>query len=303
MTALRQLAYWALRFQEAVDAALLAEHRRRGVDKAFGWGGTRWRAMMQVLRSGTSKERQAFVSTVLDEMSRPVSYTATLSGNSMAPTLNAHIDSPFRAGERLVVRRLWSVPGATAVSQTAPWRWWSQWMPNRGSHLIAHRGDIVVVVDPEDGQRKFVRRVVAVQGDELVCEDVSEQRQVLRLERDEYWVMRDNDADMDEEVARLRQVAAAERVDTEPAASATSDNAGANAAADKLPLEAQVNLLRILRRDSRNFGPVTADHIVGRVVYAIRNEADHGRVQNSGESMQRDSVILAVELQQLLGMC
>lgn len=209
----------------------------------------------------------------------------------MAPTLNAHVASPFRAGERLVIRRLSS--GSSAVDAS---------ISNgiRRQRMIAYRGDIVVVEDPEDAHRRYVRRVVAVQGDELVCEDEKAARQVLRLAPDQYWVMRDNDCDIEEEIAQLRKNAE----ERDHQAEWLHDTVQATETVERTaPLAAQANLLRILRRDSRDFGPVTGNHILGRVIYAIRNDVDHGRVRNSGLSMVRDDVILAVELQQQLGIC
>ncbi|XP_019461329.1 PREDICTED: uncharacterized protein LOC109360718 [Lupinus angustifolius] len=48
--------------------------------------------------------------------------------------------------------------------------------------------------------------------------------------------------------------------------------------------------------DSRKFGPVQMTDIVGRVIYCLRNAVDHGRVENSDFSMQKDSPVLEVEL-------
>ncbi|KAL8523127.1 hypothetical protein ACS0TY_013196 [Phlomoides rotata] len=48
--------------------------------------------------------------------------------------------------------------------------------------------------------------------------------------------------------------------------------------------------------DSRTFGPVSMTDIVGRVIYCMRNDVDHGPMNNSRSSMKEDSPILAVEL-------
>ncbi|CAN6890512.1 unnamed protein product, partial [Brassica oleracea] len=48
--------------------------------------------------------------------------------------------------------------------------------------------------------------------------------------------------------------------------------------------------------DSRSFGPVSLADIVGRAIYCMRTAVDHGPVSNSEFSMQKDSPILAVEL-------
>ncbi|KAF8394278.1 hypothetical protein HHK36_020485 [Tetracentron sinense] len=48
--------------------------------------------------------------------------------------------------------------------------------------------------------------------------------------------------------------------------------------------------------DSRTFGPVPMTDIVGRVIYCLRTAVDHGPVQNSRFSMQKDLPVLEVEL-------
>ncbi|CAK9169993.1 unnamed protein product [Ilex paraguariensis] len=48
--------------------------------------------------------------------------------------------------------------------------------------------------------------------------------------------------------------------------------------------------------DSRTFGPVSITDIVGRVIYCLRTAVDHGPVQNSYFSMQKDSPVLQIEL-------
>jgi signal peptidase I len=293
-TLLRRALYWSLRFRDALEVSLAS------VQISTETAGTTslFRALFQVWR-GAPAQRKVFVETVLDEMSKPASFVATLTGNSMAPTLNAHVTSPFRPGERLVIRRLsrWTGSMDTVRGEVTFYR-----------RPLAYRGDIVVVKDPEDGSRRFVRRVVALEGDELVRDEEETSQALLRLERGQYWVLRDNDNPIEEDIQLLRERALeAGTTSDDPQANAQKANApnvgsGAALPAERLPLAQQINLLRILRRDSRDFGPVTSDHIIGRVIYAIRNEVDHGRVRNSGLSMMRDDVILAVELQQL-GMC
>ncbi|KAF6150928.1 hypothetical protein GIB67_026849 [Kingdonia uniflora] len=49
-------------------------------------------------------------------------------------------------------------------------------------------------------------------------------------------------------------------------------------------------------KDSRTFGPIPLANIIGRVIYSLQSAVDHGPVENSHFSMQRDSPILAVEL-------
>ncbi|KAK4529672.1 hypothetical protein CCYA_CCYA02G0529 [Cyanidiococcus yangmingshanensis] len=287
----RRALYWGFRFRDAIEVSLGGVQSSTAPPGASSLLG----ALVQVWR-GTPAQRKAFVETVLDEMSKPASYVATLTGNSMAPTLNAHVASPFRPGERLVIRRLSRWTGSTdnVRGEVTYYR-----------RPLAYRGDIVVVKDPEDISRRFVRRVVALEGDELVQEGDLSGTALLRLERNQYWVLRDNDHPIEEDIQWLRDHVRKTEGDTQEQnleEAAASRNTSATVPAEQLPLPQQIKLLRILRRDSRDFGPVTGDHIIGRVIYAIRNEVDHGRVRNSGPSMMRDDVILAVELQQL-GMC
>ncbi|KAH6771364.1 Peptidase S24/S26A/S26B/S26C family protein [Perilla frutescens var. hirtella] len=48
--------------------------------------------------------------------------------------------------------------------------------------------------------------------------------------------------------------------------------------------------------DSRSFGPVTMKDIIGRAIYCLRNDVDHGPVNNSHLSTSEDSPVLAMEL-------
>jgi signal peptidase I len=293
MTSLfRRALYWGFRFRDALEVSLGGV---QSTAEASGTGSL-LSALLQVWR-GTPTQRKAFVETVLDEMSKPASFVATLTGNSMAPTLNAHVTSPFRPGERLVIRRLSRWTGSTdnVRGEVTYYR-----------RPLAYRGDIVVIKDPEDVSRRFVRRVVALEGDELVQDGDLHGTALIRLERNQYWVLRDNDQPIEADIQRLRdhacKAADADAAKSGDRTTASTECGGEAVPAEKLPLAQQINLLRLLRRDSRDFGPISSDHIIGRVIYAIRNEVDHGRVRNSSPSMMRDDVILAVELQQL-GMC
>lgn len=49
-------------------------------------------------------------------------------------------------------------------------------------------------------------------------------------------------------------------------------------------------------KDSRLFGPVSMNDIIGRVLYCLRTAVDHGPIQNSQFSMQKDLPVLEVEL-------
>lgn len=104
--------------------------------------------------------------------------------------------------------------------------------------------DVVVVRDPTDARRKYVRRVAGLPGDELVSDLAGERS--MQIPGDHCWVVRDNEAAVDSP-------------------------------------------------DSRKFGPLSLEHILGRVMYAIRSATDHGRVASSPYAMASDSIVLAQE--------
>lgn len=108
-------------------------------------------------------------------------------------------------------------------------------------------GDVVVVRHPEKEEDYLVRRLAATEGYEMVSTD--EKDEPFILEKDQCWVLSDNDA-----------------------------------------LKAQE------AGDSRTFGPLSMANIVGRVIYCLRTAIDHGPVQNSRSSMQKDSPVIEVEL-------
>lgn len=108
-------------------------------------------------------------------------------------------------------------------------------------------GDVVVLKDPDDPHKHLVRRLAATEGYEMVSKD--EKEEPFILDKDECWVVADNEAIQ--------------------------------------PKEA---------RDSRHYGPFQMSDIVGRAIYCLRTAVDHGPVQNSDSSMQKDSAVLDIEL-------
>lgn len=108
-------------------------------------------------------------------------------------------------------------------------------------------GDVILFKDPLDPEQERVRRVAAIEGDQMVSTDVNDLP--FGLDDGHCWVISDN-------------------VSINPTTSG----------------------------DSRTFGPLPMENIVGRVVYACRSSEDHGYVRNSEEAMHQDSAVLAVEL-------
>jgi hypothetical protein len=48
--------------------------------------------------------------------------------------------------------------------------------------------------------------------------------------------------------------------------------------------------------DSRTFGPLALQHVLGRVLYAAASESNHGPIENSPQSMAIDAPVLEAEL-------
>lgn len=161
---------------------------------------------------------------IAKEFEKPLSHVLPLTGRAMAPALNAAATHDAEARDRLVIRR---IGGKT------------QTFLNR-----VYVDDVVVVRDPRDARRKYVRRVAGLAGDELVSDREGEKP--FKVPGDHCWVVRDNEA------------------------------------ADKSP-------------DSRMFGPLSLENILGRVMYAIRSATDHGRVSSSPYAMASDAIVLAHE--------
>jgi hypothetical protein len=123
------------------------------------------------------------------ELDKPLSYALPMTGNAMAPLFNMHLleytgVSPTRQGnetcretasakenkDTLVIRRLNPSP---------------QTFLNR-----VHVNDVVVIQDPNDERRKYVRRIAAMEGTQMVSESPGDKP--IRIPEDHCWVLRDN---------------------------------------------------------------------------------------------------------------
>lgn len=49
--------------------------------------------------------------------------------------------------------------------------------------------------------------------------------------------------------------------------------------------------------DSRVFGPLHLNKIIGRVIYSAKSRSDHGCIENSQQAMEADAPILEAELE------
>lgn len=157
----------------------------------------------------------------MGELPKPLTSTLRLGGRAMAPTFNR--GPPGGDPEMLVVRK----------------------MP-RPSLSTIFSGD-VVAFRTADGRGTLVRRVAAVEGDEMVSSCAEDEP--FCIPRDHCWVLADN-ADL-------------------PTKEAT---------------------------DSRTFGPLPVERILGRVVYSCRSAVDHGAVENSESANVEDQPVLSYEL-------
>ncbi|GLJ45247.1 hypothetical protein SUGI_0952350 [Cryptomeria japonica] len=138
-------------------------------------------------------------------------------GEEMAPTVSSH-------GGTLLVRRLPTVDPKTVFV-----------------------GDVVALKDPQNPDNSIVRRLAAVEGEEMLSTD--EKEEPFFLEKDQCWVISDNESLSPKDAC-----------------------------------------------DSRIFGPVPMSNILGRVIYCLRSSVDHGPIINSDVAMQKDSPVLAMEL-------
>ncbi|KAA8490550.1 Mitochondrial inner membrane protease subunit 2 [Porphyridium purpureum] len=160
------------------------------------------------------------------EWQKPLLYKLAMTGNSMAPLLNENARED-EARDVLFIRRL----------------------PRPTEQSVFVR-DVVVMRDPSDARRKYVRRIVAAAGDEMISDREPEKFPPFFIPDNHCWVQCDN-----------------------PAAPT---------------------------RDSRSFGAIRFDHIIGRAIYAVKNATEHYRIKNSDRATAEDDIILSYEKPALL---
>mmetsp|Transcript_4456 Transcript_4456/g.7811 ORF Transcript_4456/g.7811 Transcript_4456/m.7811 type:complete len:195 (-) Transcript_4456:292-876(-) len=152
---------------------------------------------------------------LMEQLSTPLSFSLPMTGTAMSPTLNNGVGNK----ETLWIRRIL-----------------------QASERNVFLNDVVVLIDPHDERRKYVRRVTAMPGEELVSDRPEDEPIVLPPNH--CWVSCDNEKG---------------------------------------------------KPDSRFFGPLNFDKVIGRVIYAMRSATDHSRIVNSQKAMELDDIILAVE--------
>lgn len=122
------------------------------------------------MRSSAVMSRlQALIAADLD---KPLSYVLPLTGNAMSPVLNADVADMEAESDRLVIRRM---------------------SGNVQSFLNrVYVDDVVVIRDPNDARRKYVRRITALEGAQMASRDEGDLP--FRVPPKHCWVARDNDA-------------------------------------------------------------------------------------------------------------
>lgn len=104
------------------------------------------------------------------DLNKPLSYALPLTGNAMAPLLNANVADMDSISDRLVIRRM---------------------SGNVQSFLNrVYVDDVVVIRDPNDSRRKYVRRITALEGAQMASRNEGELS--FRVPPKHCWVARDN---------------------------------------------------------------------------------------------------------------
>lgn len=117
----------------------------------------------------SSSVLQRIQSLIAADLDKPLSYVLPLTGNAMTPLLNEDVNDMSTTRDRLVIRRL---SGST------------QSFLNR-----VYENDVVVIKDPNDHRRKYVRRIAALEGAQLISKYGDPP---FRVPPNHCWVERDN---------------------------------------------------------------------------------------------------------------
>lgn len=119
---------------------------------------------------GSSSVMERVHKLIAADLDKPLSYALPLTGNAMSPLLNDGVEDMHAQRDRLVIRRL---SGST------------QSFLNR-----VYVNDVVVIKDPNDHRRKYVRRIAALEGAQLISKYGDPP---FRVPPKHCWVERDND--------------------------------------------------------------------------------------------------------------
>lgn len=106
---------------------------------------------------------------IVEDMAKPLSYVLPLTGTAMSPLFNTNAGDMKTIHDKLVIRKL---SGST------------QSFLNR-----VYVDDMVVIRDPNDSRRKYVRRIAALEGAEMACRHGDPP---FRIPPRHCWVEREN---------------------------------------------------------------------------------------------------------------
>jgi inner membrane protease subunit 1 len=165
----------------------------------------------------------------MERFHKQMTSVGVLTGIAMSPTLNSSGLTEPGAVESFLLRLI----------------------PRPKAYRTIFDGDVVALNSPLSGPRDahhvIVRRVAALEGDEMVSDDP--ECEPFRIPKDHAWVLADNET-----------------------------------------LEPKEAI------DSRVFGPIPMQSILGRVIYAAHSATNHGYVENSIDAMELDAPVLEAEL-------
>jgi len=165
---------------------------------------------------GVIKEQEVY-NHLLQNFRARLTFKSFLKGMEMVPTFS-------NQGETLLIR---SLP--------------------RACPRYVFVGDVVMLKDPQNEKQELVRRVAAIEGEEMVSS--KDEDEPFQLDPGMCWVLCDN-----------------ESINAKDA------------------------------QDSRSFGPLPLQNIIGRAIYSSRSAVEHGVVMNSELAMRDDYPVLVAEL-------
>lgn len=132
----------------------------------------------------------------LAEMDKPLSYSLPMTGDAMTPLFNTHLMSSSSASTTPASATSATNPSSTTdrhaqASMKRDTLVIRKLNPNPQAFLNrVHVNDVVVIQDPHDDRRKYVRRITAMEGTEMVSSVPGERP--FRIPDEHCWVLRDN---------------------------------------------------------------------------------------------------------------
>ena len=214
---------------------------------------------LQMQNSATSSLTDALAKG-LEAFRRELTGVGMIAGLAMFPTLNKGAASQPDAVERFLMRL---IPHPVAQSNIFD-------------------GDVVAftspLVSPGSAEQVLVRRVAALEGDELVTADDADQ----------------DDGEATYVIPSVRVQFVSLFLESSRHPCLTHTHIHIQGYCWVLADNEDLTYPDVI--DSRSFGPLPLHNIIGRVMYSARSETDHGPVENSEPAMESDAPILEAEL-------